>query len=450
MWESAEEFKALLVFAEHRYYGKSLLYDDGTPGCLSFLTTEQAMADFAYLIDHLRENMGATNSAVLGFGGSYGGMIAAWFRMHYPNAVDGVIAASAPIWSFSGLHPAYDFNGFNKAVTWDASLSGGATDNCKDKLKQAWPRIIAAGSTDDGKKMLQSTFRTCSTIRGPEDAIAIVNWAQSPWATLAMGNYPYASSYLMHGESLLPPWPLRAACLPMNSDLSEDADLFNAVRTAAATFYNNTGLVDCFNITGQPPSANATYTKLAPQVTNPWSLSRQKGMLSPISVSVPLGQKFSEDAQQITQCSGSWGYQWCTEMVQPFTQGTPEDMFYCPPKVNCSAWDFDGASKSCINDWGVAPRAEWARVVLGGKRLTGASNIVFSNGQQDPWHPGGILVNISDTVVAVLIKNGAHHIDLMFSDPADADYPDIQAARDFERREMHRWTAEHAAKLLAV
>ena len=25
------------------------------------------------------------------------------------------------------------------------------------------------------------------------------------------GNYPYASSYLMHGKSLLPPWPVRAA-----------------------------------------------------------------------------------------------------------------------------------------------------------------------------------------------------------------------------------------------
>lgn len=75
------------------------------------------MADFAYVIDHLRQpasagGWGASGSAILGFGGSYGGMIAAWFRMHYPNAVDGVIAASAPIWSFSGLDPPYDFAAF--------------------------------------------------------------------------------------------------------------------------------------------------------------------------------------------------------------------------------------------------------------------------------------------------------------------------------------------------
>jgi lysosomal Pro-X carboxypeptidase len=74
MWESAAEFKALLVFAEHRYYGTSLPYAPNTAGCMNFLTSEQAMADFAYLIDHLRSPAwGAAHSPFIGFGGSYGG-----------------------------------------------------------------------------------------------------------------------------------------------------------------------------------------------------------------------------------------------------------------------------------------------------------------------------------------------------------------------------------------
>ena len=45
---------------------------------------------------------GAHSSPVVGFGGSYGGMLGSWFRIKYPHIIDGVIAASAPIWNFYG------------------------------------------------------------------------------------------------------------------------------------------------------------------------------------------------------------------------------------------------------------------------------------------------------------------------------------------------------------
>ena len=71
--------------------------------------------------------------------------------------------------------------------------------------------------------------------------------------------------------------------------------------------------------------------------------------------------------------------------------------------------------------------------------LSTASNIVFSNGKLDPWHRGGVLKNVSDSVVAVVLPNGAHHLDLMFSNPADP--PDAVAARETERQHMRRWVA---------
>ena len=45
----------------------------------------------------------------------------------------------------------------------------------------------------------------------------------------------------------------------------------------------------------------------------------------------------------------------------------------------------------------------------------------------DPWHVGGVLQSVSDTVVAIVIKSGAHHLDLRHSDPLDP--PDLIKVR---------------------
>jgi len=158
---------------------------------MRFCTTEQALADFAYLVYDLRSRYGS-NLPVIGFGGSYGGMLAAWGRMKYPNAFDGVISGSAPIWSFANMEPAYDYNAFDKSVTADASSFGGATDHCKTNLKSAWPLILEQGKTDQGRALLQTAFRSCQTIQTEQDAMQIVSWA---CVSLSLSLYQILSPY---------------------------------------------------------------------------------------------------------------------------------------------------------------------------------------------------------------------------------------------------------------
>ena len=68
----------------------------------TLMLTYQALADYVDLITHIRQSVeGASESPVVAFGGSYGGMLAAWIRTKYPHIVQGAIAASAPIAQFT-------------------------------------------------------------------------------------------------------------------------------------------------------------------------------------------------------------------------------------------------------------------------------------------------------------------------------------------------------------
>ena len=74
-------------------------------------------------------------------------------------------------------------------------------------------------------------------------------------------------------------------------------------------------------------------------------------------------------------------------------------MFWPPAPYNASvsAW-------WCNHDFGVTPKSDWARINWGGNRLSTLSNVVFSNGLLDPWIAGGVVNDLSPSVVAVIIE----------------------------------------------
>ena len=123
----------------------------------------------------------------------------------------------------------------------------------------------------------------------------------------------------------------------------------------------------------------------------------------------------------------------------PFTSGTDKDMYY-PPSI----FSYEDAVKTCKEQWGVTPNPNWARTTYGGLNgLQGSlRNIVFSNGLLDPWSAGGVLSSkgFHESVVTVHIPNGAHHLDLMFSNPQDP--VDVKLARLIELANIEKWIRE--------
>ncbi|CAD7698965.1 unnamed protein product [Ostreobium quekettii] len=391
MWEHAQDYGALLVFVEHRYYGNSVPSGGEGKKAKQYLTTEQALADYAEFISGLKCQLNATNSPVVGFGGSYGGMLAAWMRMKYPHVVDGVIAASAPIWSFLGEEPAYDTGAYYKIVTYAASPAAGCAESCVPNVRRAWDTMLEMFKTDEGRAAVKEAMGICDAVPMKGNAWNLINWAATPFSLFAEGSYPFPCNYLTNGGGSLPAYPMRVACNTFLSEPMNGTDLLAGIASAASLLYNSTGNLDCFDFLAGVNNASSVVDHL-------------------------------------------WNWQYCTEMFQPFGMDGVNDMFWDAP------YNESETIKWCVNDIGALPRPLWATTEWGGRKIHTTSNIVFSNGEYDPWRGGGVTNHESDSVTVFTIAEAGHHVDLMFSRPEDTDA--IKAARAIELTSISKWIAE--------
>jgi hypothetical protein len=72
-----------------------------------------------------------------------------------------------------------------------------------------------------------------------EDVRGLIQWAQGPFANMAMGNYPYPSTYLMHGKSYRKCYmhyygkSSRKCCLPLVQVVDVEITVFQLGSTCA-------------------------------------------------------------------------------------------------------------------------------------------------------------------------------------------------------------------------
>lgn len=380
VWELAAQQRALVIFAEHRYYGKSLPYGADTfntskPEHLAYFTVEQTLEDYAQLITYLRNGK---QLPVVAFGGSYGGMLAAWFRMKYPHIVVGALAASAPILQFSGLTPCDIFNKITTAVFENAYNA-----NCTANIGRSWKVFESMAATDAGKKQLSDIFHVCDAIKNADDLNNFMDYLEEVYGNLAMANYPYNSTFL----SPLPANPVRQLCFYLKDLHQNDTDLAASMASALAVYTNYTGSVKCLDY--KDSNAGASYD------------------------------------------GTGWEIQSCNQMVMPMCANNNNTMF------RTSNWDFKKVSDDCYKQFHLIPRPYDIVMRYGGRNLEAASNIIFSNGLLDPWSGGGVLQAPNNQINVIILPEGAHHLDLRQSNPLDP--PSVTVARQLEAKIIAQW-----------
>ncbi|KAF5446236.1 hypothetical protein F2P56_031877 [Juglans regia] len=165
MLDNVGPLGALEVYIEHRFYGKSIPF--GLPReeawknatLRGYFNSAQALADHAEIILHLKKNLSAEASPVIVCGGSYGGMLAAWFRLKYPHIAIGALASSAPILYFDNLTPS---NAYYTTVTDDFKE---ASVSCYNTIKQSWAEITKIAAKPNGLSILSNKFNTCKPLK---------------------------------------------------------------------------------------------------------------------------------------------------------------------------------------------------------------------------------------------------------------------------------------------
>ncbi|KAL3718002.1 hypothetical protein ACJRO7_003181 [Eucalyptus globulus] len=377
--ENVAEFKALLVCIEHRYYGESIPYgwtldkalkDAKTRG---YFSSAQALADYAEILVYLKQKLNARHSPIIVFGGSYGGMLAAWFRLKYPHVALGALASSAPILSFPDIIPRETFYAGVAKDFLEFSFS------CHETIRRSWEEIDRGSSELHGLAKLSKTFKTCRPL---ESSSELKDYLKSVYADAAQYNDPFSR-------------PVEVICNAING-ASPRNDILRKIFAGLSTYRNSTCYIN-------PPPTPLSNTELG------------------------------------------WHWQTCSE-IPTLWSITNNTMFQPAPS------GLDKFVNRCKRDFGIAPRQHWVPTYYGGQDIKlilhrFASNIIFSNGLQDPFSYAGILKSISNSVVAVYTAKGSHCLDIL---PATKEDPIwLVKQRNTEVEIIRKWIATYHADLRA-
>ena len=116
-------------------------------------------------------------------------------------------------------------------------------------VRKSWEVAFNLSSTDQGRKQIAEAFRLCDDVpmESADNVTSLLLWAQNAFDYMAMGNYPYPSSYMLNGKGDLPAFPMRVSCEYMKEHEMTDLQLIRGLAQASSVWYNYTSDLTCMD-----------------------------------------------------------------------------------------------------------------------------------------------------------------------------------------------------------
>ncbi|XP_060833101.1 putative serine protease K12H4.7 [Bombus pascuorum] len=376
MYELASTHNAIMYYTEHRYYGKSKPTEDTSTRNLQYLSVDQALADLAYFIETRKKDEKLQNSKVIVFGGSYAGNVATWVRLKYPHLVQGALASSAPVLA------KVDFHEYYEVVTESLRRY---SQKCVNEVKAAFDEVQELLAIKGGAEKLKEYFNLCDVpdVRSFNDLGHLGNLLAEEFAGI------------------------------VQYDKVEN----NRTKIAAC----------CENMTAS--YLGSPLQRLAHLVSD-----KNKCLKNNYDKFVTVYRNETWDSQP--DIMRLWFYQTCTEYGYYQTTNSRNSVFG-------TLFPLPYFMGLCSHLYGyyygnrfLYTRIARTNTMYGGLRPD-LQNVIFTNGDIDPWHVLSVLQDLNESSPAILIKGSSHCRDL-YSD-LDTDVEDLIQARARVRKIIGTW-----------
>jgi len=374
----AELRGALILALEHRFYGLSVPTPDFSTSSLRLLSSFQALSDTARFHAFITERYSLLpNTPWITWGGSYPGMMAGWARVRYPHLFLGAVASSAPVEAVLNYRGYLDV--VREAYENDDPLIGGG-GGCAEAIEAAFSAVGTALASPEGRRSLEARFPVCGTELPLDDTFVRASLANS----LADNFFPAQTN---------DPFCTAPGC--------------NIARVCAIM---------------RDTAKGAPVDRLAALV----------GAVLPVGRCITETKAAHDKRLTDTSIAGGqdrvWFWQTCT--AYGFYQTCDPDsacMFTRDPHVT----SLEDSLQDCVLAFGDAGSRADAAVaytnVQWGALSPSARNLLFVNGEVDPWNAASVQVSPGPGISVLWVPGASHHA--WTHPPAANDPPAIVLVR---------------------